>query len=718
MKKKTIEKIPYLTLPKVSRKKNVKYVGVTAVKNVGHERHFFLEVYRNMKKAEAEPVVRIVLTKKDFGTYWPKDGTWTRSKVTTQDYTLRCIWEDKSHRTWEEQEKENVLYQTEDLERIKKFFADIKIWKEDRWWDYIEKHQDHIVRTERNEQNRRKYERRQQALNDRIKNTPELPEAEILEHADKRYFSRKHYLYYKKRGCWAQIACSKCGGVTEARWKDGISYKSQFQKWTDEPKAGQAGKCLLCGEIGEWKCQGKVKSAFSKSIHLFLGHRYKETGFVMRYIEVSKEWQLELTAGKDGPEMLGACEELSGIEVARAYFEEGKPVQIDYNKHDFWKGEDFWDDCNLYGNANIQIKSAPIMWQTYPEMKGTFLQYSALREYEAVVDEVNPIDYLERYQHTPQIEMLVKLNLIGVVKELVRYRYGIVVNIDANRPDEFLGIRKERVKQIMEKKGSVDFLEVMQMEKRMKQVWTDEQICHIKEIGIKRGQIETTLHYMSIQQLLNRVKKYAGCEYGTGCPNAEARIRHIALTYMDYLSMRQDLGYDLNNTVYQQPRNLEAAHQKMVMESSQKELDTRLLEVKEKFPDIRKNYRKLRNRFFYEDEKLFIRPARSAEEIIMEGRLLHHCVGRDDYLEKHNVGETYILMVRDQKDPELPYITVEIDAKLERIIQWYGANDKKPDKDNMQKWLDNYITRLRCGALAAGSTAGQPEVQQILQSAM
>ena len=32
MKKKQIEKIPYLKLPRTSRKKNVKYIGVTAFK--------------------------------------------------------------------------------------------------------------------------------------------------------------------------------------------------------------------------------------------------------------------------------------------------------------------------------------------------------------------------------------------------------------------------------------------------------------------------------------------------------------------------------------------------------------------------------------------------------------------------------------------------------------------------------------------------------------
>lgn len=66
MKKKAIEKIPYLTLKKTSRKKDVKYIGVTAVKIVGHEKHLFLEVYRNEKMAKAVPVVRIVLTEKDL----------------------------------------------------------------------------------------------------------------------------------------------------------------------------------------------------------------------------------------------------------------------------------------------------------------------------------------------------------------------------------------------------------------------------------------------------------------------------------------------------------------------------------------------------------------------------------------------------------------------------------------------------------------------------
>lgn len=103
----------------------------------------------------------------------------------------------------------------------------------------------------------------------------------------------------------------------------------------------------------------------------------------------------------------------------------------------------------------------------------------------------------------------------------------------------------------------------------------------------------------------------------------------------------------------------------------------------------------------------------------MEGRILHHCVGGDDYLRKHNEGETYILMLRQQEEPEVPYITVEIDGNNGRIIQWYGAHDKKPDEKNMQRWVDNYITRLKCGSMAAGMKNEEGVGhQQMLQYAM
>ena len=56
-------------------------------------------------------------------------------------------------------------------------------------------------------------------------------------------------------------------------------------------------------------------------------------------------------------------------------------------------------------------------------------------------------------------------------------------------------------------------------------------------------------------------------------------------------------------------------------------------------------------------------------------------------------------MLRFKEKPDIPYITVEIDAKNPRIIQWYGDKDRKPDAINIQQWLDTWLMKLKTGTL-------------------
>lgn len=388
MKEKTIEKIPFIGLQKISRIKSVKYIGVTAVKNIGHERHLLLEVYENKKESKKIPVVRIALTKKDFGTYWPDRQIWTRQQISAYS----PIWMEGY--TGRKLADENILQSLEDLARIKSFCG-TKIYNDTRWWEHIAEYEGDITSKERVNRIKRECERRQKALEDRQANTKELPEKMILHRADHVYFHDEHYLYYKKHGSWADIACSKCGGVTTARWKDSGVYEQQFEEHIAEPREGNIGTCPMCGARGQYKCKGKVKGSIRKSLYLFLGQKYKDNGFVMRYIQVEKEWTLGFIAGDNDNEMYNAYEKLSGIEVARAYFEPGKKVQVDYNKHDPYVGRDFWDDCNLYGLSSIRISSGAILPETYYEMAGTMFQYSAMKEYtDSLMRVCNPIEYL------------------------------------------------------------------------------------------------------------------------------------------------------------------------------------------------------------------------------------------------------------------------------------------------------------------------------------
>lgn len=714
MKKKEIEKLPFLGLPKKSRKKEVRYIGRTCWKNIKGERHIILEVYKN-EKQEEEPVVRYAATKKDWAVFFPESESWRNQKIVSNDWYEGLCWEQtgESGVTYADREKRNILYEPEDLNRIKHFFSKTKLWNQTEWWDYFGKNENSIKREREN----KKQERRSNRLKEREQLTPELPTERILQYADKVLFHEQHMLYYKKHGVRATVACSKCGGVSEGRWKEGESYMSQFERHIEEPRDKCYGHCSLCGALGKYRPQGRMNSQWDRKHYIFLGDKYGDTGAVIRYIEVSKGYYLQEIPGEKGLEMFNSSEELTGVEIARAYYISGKKVQVDYHKHNTYTGNDFWDDTrNLGTMKNVQIESGPVMNETFENLQGTVLQYSGLKEYTQKKGSVNAIEYMTRYMETPQIEMMVKLKLFDIVEQLLRCRYGIVANIDGKRIDDFLGIQKEHIKLLMDHEGDITVLNTLQMEKRMGAHWKEKQIEALAEIKAEYGNVQETLQHMTIQKLLNRIQKYAGCEYGTNCTQATMRLQHAATTYFDYLGLRESLGYQLENTVYQMPRELEVAHARMVQESNEKEQDKRLEDVERRFPDIRKKYRSLRNKFFYEDAVFQIRPAKSATEIVQEGRMLHHCVGGDNYLEKHNRQESIILLLRFKEDIEIPYITVEMNPHTYKVKQWYGAHDKKPDEENMKRWIENYRVRAMCGQLGEGLEKTEEQCMQQLMA--
>lgn len=227
MKKKRVEKVPYMTLPEDGREKDAEYIGMAAVMNIAGEKHLFLEVYKNSGETLDVPRVRIVLTKKDFGNFFPDTGKWSREKIYSGG---RLLWDAAGHGyAWMQMERENVLMGEEDLDCIRRYCGGRTEYR--RWWEYISDHEDRTARDERRRAESRRYERRRQALEERISCTPRLPEQEILDRADEVLFHREHHLYYKKHGSRVRTACTKCGGTAEARWKSGESYESSLERY-------------------------------------------------------------------------------------------------------------------------------------------------------------------------------------------------------------------------------------------------------------------------------------------------------------------------------------------------------------------------------------------------------------------------------------------------------------------------------------------------------
>lgn len=682
MKKQEIAKIPHRTVKRVDKKFH--YIAIQMIREIKGESHLFVEIFDNTREGRKKPKLRMVFTKNDWCLYHVREDIWSQADFTTE--FGRNIWENalkNNEMTYMSEEDKDAIWNW--CGRRNDFSKEYEDWT--KWLR-------NLIKDIRRQRHDKEIERRNRRLKDREENTPPLPE-DLEEWADRTLFQGEHFLYYKRHGKYVDICCSKCGRVTTVKTKREDSLESCFEHVIDPPQNNLIGRCPSCGTVGTWKAQGRTKGVYGLSKYFFIGMPYKETGAVIRYLECEKIYRMDECADDHGTVMIGASEKCIITEIARRYFEKGKKrTQTDYHKYSPYSGENFWDDCSLSWTG-IKINPGRIYEGTWKILEGTILQYSGAQQFQKKYIMLNLMEYMSRYIEYPQIEMLSKIGLLRIVNSMVQGSCGIIANKHASKPEDFFGIHKSRIKLLIEEDGDIEWLEAMQKERRMDMHWTDAELRLVKEAKISNTNMEMALQYMSMQQLLHKLEKYSGIDLEEDnilCGYAAQKLRTTADTYFDYLRMRQQRGYDLNNKIFLWPRNLRTAHDLMVEEINMGQIQRREKEVQEKFPGIRKNYRKLRNRYFFEDEEFLIRPARSAEEIVREGRILHHCVGGDNYLMKHESGISTILFLRRKESPEEPYITIEIDGT--RICQWYGAYDRKPDKEIIEKWLEDYKQML------------------------
>ena len=78
-------------------------------------------------------------------------------------------------------------------------------------------------------------------------------------------------------------------------------------------------------------------------------------------------------------------------------------------------------------------------------------------------------------------------------------------------------------------------------------------------------------------------------------------------------------------------------------------------------------------RFCFAADGILIRPCRTEEELIREGKLLSHCVGM--YADKIAAGKSMILFVRREDAPEVPWYTLELDLKDLQVLQNRGKRN-------------------------------------------
>lgn len=682
MKRKKIEAIEPLPLiekpPRICAGKE--YIATAQVVKVDKEDILIIDIYFNKKPVKA--FRRIVLSQKDYANYNFKNKSWDGRKI---GYEIN---------EKEIEFRENTLYFSDAVSEIIKKYTE----KLDNPYcrcttaERIESYQSTINYKKITRREKTKYLK----LKQRSANLPKIPRG--FGNWIKNEILNVHYLFYKRKGDKVHVNCSNCNKKYSYRVKNSTgSFEAEYENWGEIPKHNNKGKCKYCETEGIWKSAGKQNS-INLSTNTSLIQKYLDAGIVIRHFYSKK---IIIFDKKE----MESRECIESTETIRSYFIKEKPVIIDYHKFSGFTGCAFWDYKNFGGLSNIHI---PDDAYCYPgsalALKDSEFEYSAIDIYEKKFSKVNIVNYFKVYRKFPALEMLLKMKLYKLAEEIVKAAgYELShINYQGKSAQEVLMIRKSDLNYLIKYEGERRRLIELQFESEKNIVLKDKVRDWLNTISISFSKLEKVFDYVKPEQVINRAIRYSEVDLSIDyedlcadnlCLYAIENIRQKADRYLDYLSMSIDLNFEMNSiNIY--PKNLEAAHQKVVLIANKEKTKKKIIEKNNEFPEIKKIYRRLMKKYKYETDEYIIRPASSAGEIIEEGNILHHCVGGNHYLKYHNEEKTIILFMRYKESKDVPFVTIEISTNDNRILQWYGYNDKKPDAEKIDVLLKEYVKQL------------------------
>lgn len=293
------------------------------------------------------------------------------------------------------------------------------------------------------------------------------------------------------------------------------------------------------------------------------------------------------------------------------------------------------------------------------QFAGTSLQYCNLQEYHASTakskKDRNTIRFLMDWVRYPMVEKLWKAGYTGLVHErlsgLGREQRNTII---WSRFDIQSAIRfpKRLLKMLPTEEWTMCRIDKVT---KAWQLVREEQIREneIEELVKSRASIDcirSAFGHASVHKIISYIERRLGEEESKWADSSRVRSRHQSqITYRDYLNDCLKLNWDLDDRAILFPKNLDAAHQRTI--SLVKHQASEI--AKQQFQTTREK----RLWMEWEQDGLLIRLPLDADEIIAEGKALHHCVG--GYVQRAAEGTTTILFIRRIAEPDTPYFTLE-----------------------------------------------------------
>ncbi|MDY3690862.1 MAG: PcfJ domain-containing protein [Dysosmobacter sp.] len=315
--------------------------------------------------------------------------------------------------------------------------------------------------------------------------------------------------------------------------------------------------------------------------------------------------------------------------------------------------------------------------------------YAPLEELAARGCAMDPVRVWRAVPKKPEVEYLIKLGLYRLAENELKNAKTDVLNKSGRNVAELLGVPKETVNILRSVDPTARALIFIRGLIKCGATLKEQDMRDINELGIGWSSIQRfqlMLHFGSVHKTLRYIRtQMESCK-------AFSDADHVLQTWDDYTSMAMKAGKDIDDSHVALPKALKAAHDETA-KILRMQKDKKLNEA------VGRSAKKLRD-LCWTWNGLTIRPAESQEELFQEGEKLNHCVGRMGYADKMARFQTAIFFIRKEKEPDVPYVTLELDLKKWDKLQCYGKGDTwagKQVNSFVKKWLKDVVKPARCG---------------------
>ena len=325
------------------------------------------------------------------------------------------------------------------------------------------------------------------------------------------------------------------------------------------------------------------------------------------------------------------------------------------SRYPHWQDYDWGYNDDKYFNLYAPIVNKEFI-STLPEYK-----YAALELY----SDNNLFKYLRLYEKYPQAELLVKagLEILATSKMILRrcakdkqfckWLYNHRGDIKSHYYVSSI-IRAYKQKRSIEDTYKFDSFKKLFIQ--------PDNFRHLKEVFTGK-EINKLLEYLIKQNI-------------------------DGWCYDDYLRACEYLQLDMSLDKNRYPHDFKRWHDIRIDEyhSAKAKAD------KKARRELYNKFKKVANKFMtlqHNKNDFVIVIAKSPSELIKEGNVLHHCVGKMGYDQKFAREESLIFFVRNKDSIETPFVTLEYSPTQHKVLQCYADHDSKPDNNVL-----NFVNKI------------------------